>query len=109
MTADLSISRGISSSVNITEVTSSGISFEKFTPSFNTNVTDLAYKSISPFKSISGTPALDTLTLFLHSGSVYQKIYDVPGNLYCPSTISFELLNTSSFSVVPSANFIPLP
>ena len=78
-------------------------------PVFVTNVTALAYRLISPSSCKSGIPVLDTLTLLMHSGSVYQKAYASPGTLYCPPMIFILLLNSISFSVLPSANVIPFP
>ena len=77
-------------------------------PCFKTKVTDFAYKSISLSIVADGIPLDDTFTWFTHSGSVYHKTYEPLGILYCPLTISFELLNIISFSVEPSANFKPL-
>ena len=96
-------------SIIFTDVILSGIALLNSVPVFVTNVTAFAYRLISPSSCKSGIPVLDTLTLLMHSGSVYQKAYASPGTLYCPSMIFILLLNSISFLVLPSANVIPFP
>ena len=102
-------SSGISMSVNLISFILSDINLLKLEPDFNMNVTGLAYKSMSSVNCILGIPFFDTFTLLMHSGSVNQKTFIVPGILYWPMMISIALLKTISFFTDPSANVIPFP